>query len=113
MDRPTTKPWTSHLLLICIYVSQPRGCQEAQHAPVLCGHVRCHEECLDPADRLIGEADLATGEQMDHGGQRLLLVRGDLAHRLDDIEKRQLWGSGHRNGLLSTRGYGCRAAHHP
>jgi hypothetical protein len=28
MDRPTTKPWTSHLLLIFIYVSQSLDCQE-------------------------------------------------------------------------------------
>ena len=40
-------PRASHSRLIFIYVAQSRGCQEAQHAPVLRGRGRGHQQLTD------------------------------------------------------------------
>src|SRR5882724_9235134 len=108
---PTLHGESSHLRLICIYVSQPRGCREAQHAPVLRGRVCGHEECLHPADRLGTEADLATGEQMDDRGERFVLIGRNVAHRLNEIAKSQGPGLGtsHRMCLLASLSAGRSA----
>jgi hypothetical protein len=97
-------PRASRLLLMCIDVSQPRGGQEAPQAPALRGCVRCHDECLQAADRLGAEADLAIGEQMDDGREDLLFVRGDLAHRLHDLAESygSALGTSHRLCLLAS-----------
>jgi hypothetical protein len=78
-------PGASHSLLISIYVSQSRSCQEAPHAPVLRGRGRRCEQIPEGPDRLIGEADLTTAEEVDDRGERLLLVRRRFTHCLHHI----------------------------